>query len=90
MDVLAVLREAQDVIKETLKKGEYIKIHKFGAFHPMRQNETIYRNPNTNEPVHLPARIGIKFKPHRAFKDYVNGRTGDSAEDNEDDYETDD
>ena len=52
-----------DTIKETLERGEKIKISGFGNFVVRQKNERIGRNPQTNEPITISARRVLTFKP---------------------------
>ena len=56
-DAVIAILDMFVLIKETLAHGEPVEIDKFGSFFVFNGEE----------------RIGIKFKPERAFKDAVNG-----------------
>lgn len=57
------------LMKETLAKGEKIKISGFGKFSIRDKNYRKGRNPKTGEPMDLPARRVLTFKPSQLLKD---------------------
>lgn len=62
-------KEAVDKIIDSLigaiKKGERIIIHGFGTFELVIRRAKKGRNPRTGEPVVIPSRRAVKFKPSR-------------------------
>ena len=62
-----------DIIKETLKEGEKVKISGFGNFVVREKNARKGRNPQTGEEIRLDARRVLTFKPSLVLKDTLNG-----------------
>ena len=60
-----------DTIKETLERGEKIKISGFGNFVVRDKNARVGRNPQTGEEIHIPARKVPVFRPGKELKDAV-------------------
>jgi|TARA_B110000093_G_C12626710_1_gene268469 DNA-binding protein HU-beta len=51
-----------DGISETLKRGERINLKGLGSWTPYERAARVGRNPQTNQPLHIPAKKTIKFK----------------------------
>ena len=68
------------VVLDALGQGEKVKLVGFGEWYPKRRAARIGRNPKTNEPVPIPARIMPVFKPG---SDMVNAVQGTSNKMNE-------
>ena len=64
-------------IKESIKDGKEIQIQKFGTFTPAVQKAYTGRNPATGEPVEVPEKKTLRFKPSKVFKAFVNGENTD-------------
>ena len=62
-------------IKETLERGEKIKISGFGNFIVREKKARIGRNPQTGEEITISARRVLTFKPSQVLKDALNGGT---------------
>ena len=62
-----------DIIKETLKEGEKVKISGFGNFVVREKNARKGRNPQTGEEIRLDARRVLTFKPSLVLKNTLNG-----------------
>ncbi len=54
-----------DVIQEALKAKEDVKLLGFGNFVVKTNPQTTKRNPATGEPVLVPAKDVVKFKPSK-------------------------
>ena len=67
-----------DVMKETLEKGEKIKVSGFGNFVVRSKRERIGRNPHTKEAINISARKVVTFKASQILKNAVN--RGEAAE----------
>ena len=52
-----------EVMKETLEKGESLKISGFGSFEVRQKNARPGRNPKTGEEVEISARKVVAFRP---------------------------
>ncbi len=61
-----------DTIKETLERGEKIKISGFGNFLVRQKNSRIGRNPQTGEEITISARRVLTFKPSQVLKNSLN------------------
>ena len=62
------------IIKETLYRGEKVKISGFGNF-SLRDKETrIGRNPQTGDRMELAARRVLTFKPSQVLKEDITAR----------------
>lgn len=67
-----------DTIKETLERGEKIKISGFGNFVVREKNSRIGRNPQTGEEIEISARRVLTFRPSQVLKNALNATTPDS------------
>ena len=65
-----------DTIKDTLSRGEKIKISGFGNFVVRDKKERIGRNPQTGEAIKISARRVLTFKPSQVLREDVNTYTG--------------
>ena len=64
------------IIKDTLSKGEKVKISGFGNF-SIRDKETrTGRNPQTGQAMDISARRVLTFKPSPILKEDITGRYG--------------
>src|SRR3954469_12832188 len=61
-----------DTIKETLERGEKIKISGFGNFVVRDKNARVGRNPQTGEEITISARRVLTFKPSQVLKNVLN------------------
>src|SRR5262245_56644937 len=62
-----------DTIKETLEKGEKIKISGFGNFEVRDKRSRVGRNPQTGEVIEISARRVLTSKPSQVLKNALNG-----------------
>lgn len=70
-----------DTMKETLEKGDRIKISGFGNFVIRKKNPRIGRNPQTGEEIEISARKVLTFKPSQVLKAALNkGRYGSKTQ----------
>jgi integration host factor subunit alpha len=60
------------IIKETLHRGEKVKISGFGNFVVREKNARKGRNPQTGEEIMLEARRVLTFKPSLVLKTMLN------------------
>lgn len=58
----------------TLADGQDVTIQDFGSFHVKKAEACIKRNPRTGQPLQVPAKMKVSFKPAKALKDTVNFR----------------
>jgi integration host factor subunit alpha len=59
-------------VKETLERGEKIKISGFGNFIVREKKARIGRNPQTGEEITISARRVLTFKPSQVLKNILN------------------
>lgn len=62
------------VIKDTLSKGEKVKISGFGNFSIRDKATRIGRNPQTGDAMEISARRVLTFKPSQVLKEDVTAR----------------
>ena len=61
-----------DTMKETLSKGEKIKISGFGNFVVRQKRPRVGRNPQTGEAIEITARKVLSFRPSQVLKTSLN------------------
>ncbi|MCB2186978.1 MAG: HU family DNA-binding protein [Deltaproteobacteria bacterium] len=61
-------------ITGALVSGKKVAVKGFGVFEAVGRKQRMCRNPKTGEPVVLPDRRAVKFKPAKALKEGVNGK----------------
>jgi len=66
-----------DIIKDTLARGEKVKISGFGNFVVREKNARKGRNPQTGEEIRLDARRVLTFKPSLVLKTVLNDDEGE-------------
>ena len=71
-DVEKVLNSFIDVVIRELKSGEKIQLIGFGTFEVTERAARTGMNPQTKEPIEIPASKAPRFKPGKALKDAVN------------------
>ena len=77
-----------DTVKETLERGDKIKISGFGNFQVRQKKTRMGRNPQSGQPIQIPARRVLTFRPSQVLKSALNG--GELPEGDEDSAEKDD
>jgi integration host factor subunit alpha len=70
-----------EIPKETLGRGEKVKISGFGNFVPHDKRERPGRNPQTGEPIKIEARRVLTFKASVILKEAVNRKGGKAGDD---------
>ncbi len=65
-----------DTIKQTLERGEKIKISGFGNFVVRQKRPRIGRNPQTGEEIEISARQVLTFRPSQVLKAALNKKEG--------------
>lgn len=60
-----------DKITEVLKSGDKVALTPFGQFRIRDRAARIARNPQTGEPVHVPAKRVLRFTAGRTLKEAV-------------------
>jgi DNA-binding protein HU-beta len=73
-------RQADDLLSsligtvvKSVKKGESVKIPGLGIFRLRKMKARMGRNPQTGEPIKIPARKKVGFSVAKTFKDTVLG-----------------
>jgi len=59
-------------IKEAILQGEEIEIRGFGSFRFRKRTSRSGRNPRTGEPVKIPPKKVLYFKPSKLLKELIN------------------
>ncbi len=63
-----ILECALDKITASLAFNEKVTLVKFGTFTTKSRSARIGRNPKTGEPINVPAKTIVKFKPSKFLK----------------------
>ncbi len=61
-----------DTVKETLERGDKIKISGFGNFQVRQKNARVGRNPQTGKEIEISARRVLTFRPSQVLKSALN------------------
>ncbi|MDP9225640.1 MAG: HU family DNA-binding protein [Actinomycetota bacterium] len=72
--VADVLNATTDTIKKQVSKGERISLPGFGTFERRDRNARTARNPQTGDPIDIPATQVPAFKAGSEFKSSVAGK----------------
>ena len=64
------------IIKDTLARGEKVKISGFGNFSIRDKSTRIGRNPQTGDAMEISARRVLTFKPSQVLKEDITDRYG--------------
>lgn len=67
-----IIETVFDTIKETLERGEKIKISGFGNFMVREKKSRVGRNPQTGEEIEISARRVLTFRPSQVLKNALN------------------
>jgi integration host factor subunit alpha len=80
-----------DTLKETLERGDKVKISGFGNFQPRFKRSRPGRNPQSGQPIEITARRVVKFVPSQVLKaDLNDGFVAEGEKSAEDDDDSDD
>jgi DNA-binding protein HU-beta len=66
-----IVDEVTSLVTATLKKGDRVRFPGFGTFRVLKRKARIARNPQTGEPVKVPARTVPRFTPAKELKAIV-------------------
>ncbi|MGH7933625.1 MAG: integration host factor subunit alpha [Candidatus Binataceae bacterium] len=66
-----VVEAVFDIIRESLRRGEKVKISGFGTFTVNHKRARRGRNPQTGAPIIIDSRCVLSFKPSQVLKDRV-------------------
>jgi integration host factor subunit beta len=61
-----------ETIREAILRGEEIEIRGFGSFRFRKRTSRAGRNPRTGEPVKVPPKKVLYFKPSKLLKELIN------------------
>ena len=78
-DVDAAVRIILRRMSDALSGGERIEIRGFGSFTSVPRPARIGRNPQTGEPVAIPARHVPHFKPGKELRERVNAAVAQAS-----------
>jgi nucleoid DNA-binding protein len=67
-----IIGGAFNQMKKAFKQGEEIRLSDFGIFKVVQKKARVGRNPQTNEPVNIPAKKAVTFKASKFVKDLLN------------------
>ena len=67
-----LLESVMDIIKDTLARGEDLKISRFGNFELRAKSLRRGRNPQTGAELTIAARRVLSFKPSAVLKQAIN------------------
>ncbi len=70
-DVTVIVDTFVDAVMDSVKNGK-VSISGFGTFEVVERAARMGRNPKTGMEIEIPASKSPKFKPAKAFKDFVN------------------
>lgn len=68
-----------ETMKETLERGEKIKISGFGNFVVREKRSRVGRNPQTGTEITISERRVLTFKPSQVLKDALNDEAGSAT-----------
>jgi nucleoid DNA-binding protein len=71
--VKSVLQQFLDEVNSELAKGNRLEFRDFGVFEAREQRARTAQNPQTLEPVDVPAKRVVKFKMGRRMRDGMGG-----------------
>jgi integration host factor subunit alpha len=69
-----IVEQVFQILKETLERGEKVRISGFGNFIPREKRPRKGRNPKTGEALTISGRRVVTFKPSAIMRKAVNGR----------------
>lgn len=71
-DVELAVNGVIELLTTTLANGERIEIRGFGGFSVVKRQARVGRNPKTGDPVAIPSRQMLHFKPGLDLREKVN------------------
>ena len=69
----ALMEGLVTTVVSSVKKGDPVKIPDLGTFRKVQSKARMGRNPQTGEPVKIPARKKVRFSVAKSFKVQVLG-----------------
>ncbi len=67
----ATLDATLEAIRESLAKGEPVQLVGFGSFTIAERRERRGRNPRTGEPILIPSKKVVRFRPGKKLQEAV-------------------
>ena len=64
-----------NTLKETLERGDKVKISGFGNFQVRQKKARVGRNPQTGMEIEISARRVLTFRPSQVLKNALNGES---------------
>lgn len=71
-EVAVTLTALFDSMASALQRGQTIEIRGFGSLEPVNRAAKTARNPRTNDPVHVPPFVGVRFKAFQGLRKALN------------------
>ena len=71
-DATTALNATLEVIQESLQKGESVSLVGFGTFGVKERAARTGRNPQTKQPIEIPASKAPSFKAGKPLKEAIN------------------
>ena len=71
----AIINATLDTIVDSVASGDKVTITGFGTFEARNRKARTGRNPQTGEPIEIPATRAAAFSPGKAFSDTVKGNS---------------
>ena len=71
-DATTALNATLEVIQESLQKGESVSLVGFGTFEEKERAARTGRNPQTKQPIEIPASKAPSFKAGKPLKEAIN------------------
>jgi len=68
-----IVTSLTETVVKTVKKGDSVKIPGLGIFRLRKMKARVGRNPQTGEPINIPARKKVGFSVAKTFKESVLG-----------------
>ncbi len=69
-----VLQSLVELTVGSVRKGDPVKIPGLGTFRKVQTKARVGRNPQTGEPIKIPARKKVRFSVAKTFKEAVLGK----------------
>ena len=70
-DIDKILEGVSEVVTEIINTGDSIKLPNLGTFVIVERSARITRNPQTGQPMNVPAKKAVKFKAATTLKDSI-------------------
>ena len=71
-DSIALVESVLTIMKDSVERGEEVKVPCFGIFKVREKVDRSGRNPQTGEKIRISGRKVLTFKPSPILKEYIN------------------